>query len=79
MLWWWMPTAVRKSLRWPILPCAELAPRSDYVIQTALNQVEGDQREHLYARVRSHLVSIKREPRPKIEPKHIVASKFSTL
>ncbi|KXN89244.1 hypothetical protein AN958_05998 [Leucoagaricus sp. SymC.cos] len=45
----------------------------NYVIQTALNQVEDDQREHLYARVRSHLMAIKREPRPKIEPKHIVA------
>lgn len=48
----------------------------DYVIQTALNQVEGNQRELLYARVRSHLMSIKREPRPKIEPKHIVASRL---
>jgi hypothetical protein len=46
----------------------------DYVIQTALNQAIGEQREQMCARVRSHLMSIKREPRPKIEPKHIVAS-----
>lgn len=48
----------------------------DYVIQTALNQVDSEQRELLYARVRSHLISIKHEPRPKIEPKHIIASRF---
>ncbi|XP_006458112.1 hypothetical protein AGABI2DRAFT_199387 [Agaricus bisporus var. bisporus H97] len=45
----------------------------NYVIQTALNQVDSEQRELLYARVRSHLISIKHEPRPKIEPKHIIA------